>query len=329
MLNMFSGEHESDASSTTSEVPELPHTPRGINDRPLLQLYTTVSSRSDHPTSQVSMATSLPSSITPTAQGSSSAGYGGTLPVQVYPYDPYHSNLPYPVIFYPLPTLLPPRFQVSEDEYEFLRGRSGSAEDSLLAGLSGPISNYDLSDRLLVVLHCLRCLQFGSRHKDHDQVVQTISAFFRQCSRPGTHPVDIIDKIFNNAASELYDSATKRPLPYLFPELPHYACGPESRYKPGPVLPSHTLSTRNTILQWSLLTMLKELDHEREGLRTGDGKFVLDDDSCQSWDRLLSWKTAEKEGIIAQQVGEHLIRIRAICSLCVSRLPRPLPCYAP
>ena len=180
MLNMFSGEHESDASSTTSEVPELPHTPRGINDRPLLQLYTTVSSRSDHPTSQVSMATSLPSPITPTAQGSSSVGYGRTPPVQAYPYDPYHSNLPYPVIFYPPPTLLPPRFQVSEDEYEFLRGRSGSAEDSLLAGLSGPISNYDLGDRLLVVLRCLRRLQFGSlgdfladlfgsRHKDHDK----------------------------------------------------------------------------------------------------------------------------------------------------------------
>ena len=56
---MFSGEHESDASSTTSEVPELPHTPRGINDRPLLQLYTTVSSRSDRPTSQVSMGVNL------------------------------------------------------------------------------------------------------------------------------------------------------------------------------------------------------------------------------------------------------------------------------
>ena len=305
MLTMFTDEHESDASSTTSEVLEPPHTPRGIDDRPLLHLYTTVSSRSDHLAGQVSMATSLPSPVTPTTQGSPSVGYGGTPPVQTFPYDPYHSNLPYPMIFYPPPPLLPPKFQVSEDEYEFLRGRSGSAEDSLLAGLSGPISNYDLCDRLLVVLRCLRRLQFGSlgdfladlfgsRHKDHDQVVQTISAFFRQRSRPGTHPVDIIDMIFNNAASELYDSATKRPLPYLFPELPRYARGPESRYQLGPVLPSHTLSTRNTILQWSLLTMLKEIDHEREDLRTGDGKPQTVQEGRRARNSLSPWYGARQ-----------------------------------
>lgn len=137
------------------------------------------------------MATSLPSPITPTAYRSPSVSYGGAPPIQSSPYDPYHPHLSHPMAFYHPPPLLFPGFQVSEPEYEFLRGDSGSAENSLLAGLSGPILKYDLNDRLLVVIRCMKRLGFespgeflvvlfGSRHKDHDQVVQTISAFFRQ-----------------------------------------------------------------------------------------------------------------------------------------------------
>ena len=48
MLTMFSDEHESDASSTTSEVPETPHTPRGIDDRLLLYLYTAYTRPAPH-----------------------------------------------------------------------------------------------------------------------------------------------------------------------------------------------------------------------------------------------------------------------------------------
>lgn len=216
-----SGEPNADAGSGTSERQEQLYTPRRTDERLLLHLFTTSSPAVDDPPGRVSMTTSLPSPITPTAQRDAYTDQAGPSSLHGPLYDQFYVSLPYSPIFYPLPRPPCPMFHVSESEHEFLRGSSVSAEDSLLAGLSGSVADYDISDRLLVVLRCLKRLRFdslgeflallfGPRHRNHDQVVQKISAFLRQCSRLGTHPADIVDKIFNNAASELYDQDTKR-----------------------------------------------------------------------------------------------------------------------
>lgn len=110
----------------------------------------------------------------------------------------------------------------------------------------------------------------------------------------------------NNAASGLYDRDDKRPLPNLFPNIPRYARGPDTRYQHGSVL-SRALSTRNTLLQWCLNQVLKEIDRESVRLRSGDGRFVLEKDGQLDWDRLLMWKISDKEVVIAREVSRYLL----------------------
>ncbi|GJF00901.1 hypothetical protein PsYK624_172050 [Phanerochaete sordida] len=275
-----------------------------------------------------------PSPVTPTTRASQAGSSDGTVPLLGSPafwhphYGPYTSNTPPSWQGLPVPpqSLPPPaQFNVSELEYEFLRGRSGLVTGSLLEGLEGSMSHWDTEDKLLVFFRLLKRFGysslgefladlFGTRHKEHAEVVHSLSAFLRQRSRVGTRPADIVEKMFNHPQSERYHD--RRPLCYVFPQVPRYARGPEARYRPGTVTSTPELSARNSILQWSLNALLKEIDRETARLRKSvDGQFTLGSDCHLSWDLILSWKTSEKEVIIAREAP---VTYAILCTLSVS-----------
>ncbi|GBE87760.1 hypothetical protein SCP_1104370 [Sparassis crispa] len=108
--------------------------------------------------------------------------------------------------------------------------------------VAGWYNSLPVKERILLALRCLKRLGFSSigeffvqlftpGHNTHQEVYQTIAAFLRKRSRPGTHPIDILRLIYNHKKSEVFEDGSA--IPASFDSLPPYARSPSARFSPS------------------------------------------------------------------------------------------------
>lgn len=168
----------------------------------------------------------------------------------------------------------------------------------------------------------LEALLSSKKNGQHQTVAQKTSAFVSGRTRAGTRPADIIQLLYEHRSAEDYING--RPVPLSYPLLPRYARGPAERASLNPAI-DRAISTRTSVLQWAVLTVMKRVDTELDGL-IKEGSFTVMPGTRLTWDMILSWDMKAKEGLIAKKVVITSVNVIHVLNLS-HRPPLCMRCY--
>lgn len=164
--------------------------------------------------------------------------------------------------------------------------------------------------QLLLMIRCMRQAGFDSlgdfglallsketQFHTNSPVALSLSAFVRCKSQDSrTHPVALVDLLFNHRFAQEYVDHV--PIEPAF-TLPRYALPPSQRLRSSlPSLEPH-MTTRNALLNWSLMRVLDRIDVEVPRLFKPGLGLVRTPSMPISWSSILKWDLTEAQETIA------------------------------
>ncbi|KAJ7840470.1 hypothetical protein B0H13DRAFT_2239514 [Mycena leptocephala] len=168
-----------------------------------------------------------------------------------------------------------------------------------------------VEDRLLVAFRCLQQAGFETvgdhfaavldpAHNKHQKVFRSVTAFLQcQGTDPNTHPISIVQRIFEDPRSKRHATADDE----LHLDLPRHALPPSQRLLPE--LPEVlNNNTHNAFINWALQVVLSRLKDEAEYLLHPVFGFTRErrrDEPVEkfSWSEVLNWSMTKNQEIIA------------------------------
>lgn len=165
--------------------------------------------------------------------------------------------------------------------------------------------------QLLLVIRCMRQAGFDNlgdfglallskdaQFSTNSPVALSLSAFVRCKSQdPRTHPVALVDLLFNHRFAQEY--VDRVPIEPAF-TLPRHALPPSQRLLPALSSPDPDNTTRNALMNWSLLRVLERVDVEVPRLFEPSLGLVRTPSMPLSWSSILKWDLSEAQEAIAQ-----------------------------
>ncbi|KAJ7854439.1 hypothetical protein B0H14DRAFT_3650523 [Mycena olivaceomarginata] len=168
-----------------------------------------------------------------------------------------------------------------------------------------------VEDRLLVAFRCMQQAGFETvgdyfaavldpAHNKHQKVFRSVTAFLQcQGTDPSTHPISIVQRIFEDPRSKKRATADDE----LHLDLPRHALPPSQRLLPElPEVPNN--NTHNAFINWALHVVLSCLKDEAEYLLHPFFGFTRErrrDEPVEkfSWSEVLNWSMTKNQEIIA------------------------------
>ncbi|KAF7341574.1 hypothetical protein MSAN_02054400 [Mycena sanguinolenta] len=234
----------------------------------------------------------------------------------VVPPSPWPPNTPIASPSTPTPLYTQPNYNAA-DEARFAEGifddvlnvTPGTSPRPSRAQFQWPIDP-SVEERLLVAFRCLKQVGFETigdflaavldpTHK-HQKVLRSVTAFLQcQGSDPRTHPISIIQRIFEDPRSKKHPTADRE----LHLDLPRHALPPSQRLLPElPAVPHN--NTHNACINWALRIVLSRLKTEAKLLlepRFGFTRERRRDEPGEkfSWSDVLGWSMTKNQEIIS------------------------------
>ncbi|KAJ6572247.1 hypothetical protein B0H19DRAFT_1065214 [Mycena capillaripes] len=168
-----------------------------------------------------------------------------------------------------------------------------------------------VEDRLLVAFRCMQQAGFETVgdyfaavldpvHNKHQKVFRSVTAFLQcQGTDPSTHPISIVQRIFEDPRSKKHATADDK----LHLDLPRHALPPSQRLLPElPEVPNN--NTHNSFINWALQVVLSRLKEEVDYLLHPFFGFTRErrrDEPVEkfSWYEVLNWNMTKNQEIIA------------------------------
>ncbi|EIM91498.1 uncharacterized protein STEHIDRAFT_49670 [Stereum hirsutum FP-91666 SS1] len=164
--------------------------------------------------------------------------------------------------------------------------------------------------QLLLVIRCMRQAGFDNigdfglallskdtQFSTNSPVALSLSAFVRCKSQDlRTHPAALVDLLFNHRFAQEYTDRV--PIEPVF-TLPRHALPPSQRLLPALSSPDPDNTTRNALMNWSLLRVLERVDVEVPRLFEPSLGLVRTPSMPLSWSSILKWDLTEAQEAIA------------------------------